>query len=200
MATVACTGEVKVFQVSARPDRASWPLLRVLRDDQEPELEEFFTGAFWGNFFLAAGKRKDRHSWDDSDGDHSVLPGIVKIFDLKSGQCVDRLAGVHSEEILFLCVEEGFVFSCGQDGLLCRWTLGEDARLVEKRFVKAGDLVFHAQIWQDFIFAAVDNFLKVYDKNSMKVNPMLRPEGPNIIASFLSVAAGSVQDRIHLLL
>lgn len=168
MATVSSTGEAKIFLVSVRSDRTNWPLLRVLRDDCEAELEEFFTGAFWGDRFVAAGKRKSRHSWDDAEGDHSVLPGVVKVFDLKSGRCCERLAGVHSEEILFACVDaaEDALFTCGQDGLLCRWQRGG----AEKRSIKAGDMVFHTEIWENLLFAAVDNFVKIFDKRNLKVN------------------------------
>ncbi len=174
MATVGSTGEAKILLVSARSDRSNWPLLRVLRDEEETELEEFFTGAFWGNQFVAAGKRKSRRKWDNGEGDHAVLSGVVKIFDLKSGRCVQRLTGVHSEEILFVLTEEqvsgvgeAALITCGQDGLMARWQ-----KQVNKppQVVKAGDMVFHAEIWENFIFAAVDNFLKVFDRRNLKVN------------------------------
>ena len=86
LAGISIGGQVKIWQVSPRPNRPNWPLLRILRDAAEAEIDEFLTGAFLPNgCFVAAGKRKLRHAWDETVEDSKSLPGILKIFDLKTG-------------------------------------------------------------------------------------------------------------------
>lgn len=174
MASCASTGEVKIYQVSARSDRPNWPLLRILRDSQEAEIEEFFTGCFLGEsgLFLGAGKRKSRHAWNGKENDHSVLPGIVKVFDLKSGACLGRLSGVHLEEILYLkAISDCEFLSCGQEGRLVRWKIDLKTReVIERKVVIAGSMIFHADVCENLIIAAVDNYVKVFTLDSLRVS------------------------------
>lgn len=174
MASCASTGEIKVYQVSARSDRPSWPLLRILRDSHEAEIEEFFTGCFLGEsgLFLGAGKRKSRHAWNSKENDHSVLPGVVKVFDLKSGLCVARFSGVHLEEILYLkAVSHCEFLSCGQDGRLARWKIDLQSReLIERKVVSAGSMIFHLDVCENLIIAAVDNYVKVFTLDTLRVS------------------------------
>lgn len=194
LAGISIGGQVKIWQVSPRPDRPNWPLLRVLRDAEEEEIDEFLTGAFLPNGrFVVAGKRKLRHFWDEAAEDSKTLPGILKIFDLKTGQCIQRL-GVHNitntteyvqeghvDEILFLKPirtrkSGNFIVSCGQDGRLCRWSFSDDwATFKGVRFVKLGKLAFHfEQISEELVAVAVDNGLIIYDILNMRVNDLFR--------------------------
>lgn len=180
LATISTSGQVKVWQVSANAGREQWPLLRVLRDDGEMHIEEFFTGVFLEGdgaaLFVAAGKRKDRHCWDDDDNDNRILPGQLKIFDLVSGTCINRLEDGHGEEVLFLRTvitgHANFILSCGQDGRICRWQFDRSWRhLQAMRHVSAGDMVFHVDVTSDgrFLLVAVDDCIQLYDFDTMKV-------------------------------
>lgn len=193
MAGVSLSGQVKIWQVSAQVDRTNWPLLRILRDDEEENIDEFFTGAFLPNgHFVTAGKRKHRHKWDTSRDEAQNLPGLLKIFDLKNGNCIERLGlkdfppvtggndfdcgGHHVDEILYLkpiSTRKGnFIISCGQDGKLCRWSFSEDWKtfLGQVEMIKMGNLVFHFdQMSEELIAIAVDNGLIIYDILALKV-------------------------------
>ena len=181
LAGISIGGQVKIWQVSARPDRPNWPLLRILRDSEEEELDEFLTGAFLPNgHFVAAGKRKLRHAWDEAVEDSRSLPGMLKIFDLKTGQCVKRLGqgslDSHIDEILYLKpvrTRQGgnFIISCGQDGRLCRWAFSEDWNTFKGvQFGKLGKMAFHfEQMSEELVAVAVDNGLIIYDFLNMRV-------------------------------
>lgn len=180
LAGISIGGQVKIWQVGSKPDQPNWPLLRVLRDADEPEIDEFLTGAFLPNgHFVAAGKRKLRHGWDDAAEDSKILPGILKIFDLKTGNCVQRIHGTsgHIDEILYLKAVRtsrsgNFIVSCGQDGRLCRWAFSEDwGSFKGVQFGKLGKLAFHFdQMSDELVAVAVDNGLIVYDILSMRVH------------------------------
>ena len=181
LAGISIGGQVKIWQVSPRPNRPNWPLLRILRDAAEAEIDEFLTGAFLPNgCFVAAGKRKLRHAWDETVEDSKSLPGILKIFDLKNGKCVQRLGdgdlSAHLDEILFLkpvrTLSSGnLIISCGQDGRLCRWSFSEDWNSFKGvQFGKLGKLAFHFdQLSEELVAVAVDNGLIIYDIVSMRV-------------------------------
>lgn len=185
LAGISLSGQVKIWQVSAQCDRSNWPLLRVLCDSEEEHIDEFLTGTFLPNGrFVAAGKRKHRHRWDSRSEDAQSLPGILKIFDLKTGDCVQRL-GVqdiddtvnkgHVDEILYLKAistrRGNFIVSCGQDGQICRWDFSEDwNEFLGVSCVKLGNLAFHLdQMSEELIAVAVDNGLIIYDIQSLKV-------------------------------
>lgn len=181
LAGISIGGQVKIWQVGSTGDQLNWPLLRILRDAEEPEIEEFLTGAFLPNgCFVAAGKRKLRHGWDEATEDSKFLPGILKIFDLKSGNCVQRLEtnGGHIDEILFLkpirtCKAGNFIVSCGQDGRICRWSFSDDwsAFKGDVQYGKLGKLTFHFDQMSDELLAvAVDNGLIIYDIINMRVS------------------------------
>lgn len=179
MAGISMSGHVKIWQVIQNSD--SWPLLRILRDSHEEAIEEFFTGAFLPNgHFLAAGKRKNRHKWDERTDEPQSLPGLIKIFDLKTGECITRLwdnQNGHLDEILYLKPIKSrqggnLVVSCGIDGRLCRWSFSNDwSHFKSVQFSKLGGLVFNFdQISDELIAVAVDNGLIIFDIISFKVN------------------------------
>ena len=195
LAGILLNGQVKIWQVSAQIDRPNWPLLRILRDSEESQIDEFFTGAFLPNGrFAAAGKRKHRHQWDERSADALSLPGQIKIFDLNSGKCIQRLGlsnnfddddgdddknkikSGHTDEILFIKpittrLGNNFIISCGQDGRLCRWSFDENWDEMKRvDVIKVGNLAFHFdQMTEEFIAVAVDNGLIIYDILNLKV-------------------------------
>ena len=186
LAGVSLSGQVKIWQVSAKAERTNWPLLRILRDAEEENIDEFFTGAFLPNgYFVTAGKRKQRHNWDVVREEAQNLPGLLKIFDLKTGNCIKKLGlndfsdtknRGHVDEILYLkpiSTRKGnFIISCGQDGQICRWSFSEDWNefLGEVEVIKMGNLAFHFdQMSEELIAVAVDNGLIIYDILSLKV-------------------------------
>lgn len=182
MAGIYIGGQVKIWQVSPSPDRPNWPLLRILRDSEETEIDEFLTGCFLPNGnFVVAGKRKVRHEWDDKSEDSKSLCGVLKIFNLKTAQCVQRLGqndpNAHTDEILYLKPiatrkSGNFIISCGQDGRICRWAFSDDwNEFKEVKFCKLGQMAFHFdQISEEFLAVAVDNGLIIYDILKMRVN------------------------------
>jgi WD40 repeat protein len=189
LAGVCISGQVKVWQVSEKSEVDHWPLLRVLRDSEEAQIDEFFTGNFLPNGqFVVAGKRKHRHQWNESTGEAQSLPGLLKFFDLKSGKCIRRLGpseenfadkqknSGHTDEVLFLkpistASKGNFILSCGQDGRLCRWSFSRDWNsFLGVSSAKLGNLVFHCdQISDELVGVAVDNGLVIYDILNMKV-------------------------------
>lgn len=190
LAGVSLSGQVKIWQVSAKAERTNWPLLRVLRDSEEENIDEFFTGAFLPNgHFVTAGKRRHRHKWDATREEAQNLPGLLKIFDLKTGKCIKKLGledfsdtrnRGHVDEILYLkpiSTRRGnFIISCGQDGQICRWTFSEDWNEFSEQveIVKMGNLAFHFdQMSEELIAVAVDNGLIIYDILNLKVTVKL---------------------------
>ena len=186
LAGISLSGQVKIWQVSANPERTDWPLLRILRDSSDENIDEFFTGAFLPNgHFVAAGKRKHRHKWDSVREEAQNLPGLLKIFDLKTGNLIKKLGPNdfsdtenrgHVDEILYLkpisTSKGNFIISCGHDGQICRWSFSADWNefLGEVQILKLGNLVFHFdQMSEELIAVAVDNGLIIYDILNLKV-------------------------------
>lgn len=187
MAGVSLSGQVKIWQISSQAEKANWPLLRILRDSEEENIDEFFTGAFLPNgHFVTAGKRKHRYKWNEEREEAQNLPGLLKIFDLKTGNCIKKLGlkdfsdtenRGHVDEILYLkpiSTQKGnFIISCGQDGQICRWSFSKDWNefLGQVEVIKMGNLVFHFdQMSQELIAVAVDNGLIIYDILNLKVS------------------------------
>lgn len=182
MAAISMSGQVKIWQVIPQADQANWPLLRILRDAEEENLDEFFTGAFLANgSFVVAGKRKHRHQWNEREEEPLNLPGLLKIFDLSTGQCIKRLSEGHIDEILYLKpvrsrLGGNFIVSCGLDGRLCRWSFSADWNTFQGfQFVKLGNLAFHFdQMSDELVAVAVDNGLIIFDVINFKVNDRKR--------------------------
>ena len=181
MASISMSGQVKIWQVVPHAEQPNWPLLRILRDSGEENVDEFFTGAFLPNgHFVVAGKRKHRHKWDAGKEEPQSLPGLLKIFDLRTGQGINRLSHGHIDEILYLKPVRtrrngNFIISCGLDGRICRWAFSEDwESFAGVQFAKLGSLAFHFdQICDELVAVAVDNGLIIYDILELKVKKVV---------------------------
>ncbi|KNC45917.1 uncharacterized protein AMSG_00032 [Thecamonas trahens ATCC 50062] len=105
--------------------------LRVLRDESETQIDEFWVARFTpdGRKVIVAGKLKNRALWSEADNDNAVLPCPIKIFDVLTGELVARLEG-HTEEVVALKVAtfcgSNYIVSCSQDGSTRRWRMSPD--------------------------------------------------------------------------
>src|SRR5689334_13034890 len=84
LATLSSLGHIKLWEVG------TFRHLATLRDRDETEIDEFYTGQFspTQEFFVAGGKRKDRKVWSSHDNDNKIIACHIKVnhtwyFDLK---------------------------------------------------------------------------------------------------------------------
>ncbi|KAI8869446.1 WD40 repeat-like protein [Ramicandelaber brevisporus] len=103
LATFCLLGCVKLW------DTSNYELLGQLRDNSEPNIDEFYCGQFLLDddnnaqsnpkpsptrvLLAVGGKLKDRKRWSEADEDNHILPCPVKIFDVSTSEVVGQLGG-----------------------------------------------------------------------------------------------------------
>ncbi|PJF18288.1 hypothetical protein PSACC_01888 [Paramicrosporidium saccamoebae] len=174
LATVSILGHVKLWYHQDN----QWSLLGTLRDGEEPAIEEFYCGVWLEDYYAAAGKRKDRHAWNDEEDDNQMLPGVVKVFN-PDGSVLHRLEG-HEEEILFLkkvsYAGQNILLSCSQDGYIFCWTFSPDWTVLLNHTRLIDDIscmVFSVEplpgTGDRLLLAACDDKLRIFDMESMRL-------------------------------
>ena len=75
LATFSCTGCIKLWEMD------SWGLIQDLRDQKEPNIDEFYVGRFTpdGEHIIVGGKLKDRKRWSHEDDDNHILACPLKV-------------------------------------------------------------------------------------------------------------------------
>ncbi|KAJ3330132.1 hypothetical protein HDU76_006364 [Blyttiomyces sp. JEL0837] len=168
-------------------DLQTYELLATLRDFNEENIEEFYTGSFvTGEMkIIVAGKLKDRKQWSEVDDDNHVLPCPLKMFDLETGKVSQRLAG-HTEEVLFVDTTSykghPYILSTSQDGHIIKWKMSPDwsSCLTQTRF-KDGDtcmafmFAFLPLTGNRYFIAACDDHLKLFDMETSQAVQTFNP-------------------------
>ncbi|KAJ3175703.1 hypothetical protein HDU87_005846 [Geranomyces variabilis] len=169
LATFSTLGTVRLW------DTETWALLTVLRDEAEESIDEFLCGAFTPDMtrIVVGGKLKDPKRWSEADNDNHILPCPLKVFDIMSGNVVERLEG-HEEEIL--CVKlvsfcnKNYFVTTSQDGYIIKWQIGPDWRGMQSRVTfKDGEtcmafaVSFLPHTGNRYLIAACDSGLTVFD-------------------------------------
>ncbi|KAI0230614.1 hypothetical protein L0F63_000058 [Massospora cicadina] len=158
LASFCKLGHVKLW------DLATFKHLATLRDREEVDIDEFYTGVFSPDqkHIVVGGKRKDRRHWSTNDNDNRILPCTIKVFDTQTGKVVLRLEA-HSEEVL--CIKKlyfrGVLYyiSCGQDGCIGS---GDFRRIIFGLF-HVPNISFLPNVGNKYFIAACDTSLKIYD-------------------------------------
>lgn len=169
LATTTTLGYIRVW------DLDTFEQIMDLRDRTESNIEEFYVVKFTPDdqFVVAAGKIKDRRSWDSSDDDNKIMPCPIKIFDVFTGNVVGRLEG-HSEEVLCLkgiFFREQFYFvSSSYDGTIYKWRMKEDfvtleaSSILEDKISNAVfSIAFVPNCGNKYLLAGCDHFIRLYD-------------------------------------
>lgn len=175
LATFCQLGHVKLWDLS------NFQLLATIRDRDEVDIDEFYTGAFSPdqNFIVVGGKRKDRKFWSEDDDDNRILPCTLKVFDLLTGKVINRLEA-HSEEVLYIkhvyFRGQSYYVSSGQDGSLWKWKLSSDHSKIEsKSKIDDGNtnmsfnISFLPNVGNKYFMSASDDSLKLYDFDQEKI-------------------------------
>ena len=132
LATFSTLGLIKIW------DTTTFELLLELRDVDEENFDEFYTGQFStdSTLMIAGGKLKDKKRWSCDDDDNHILPCPIKIFDVVTGSVVAKLEG-HEEEILCIKAvkfkQENYYLSTSQDGYIIRWHMDADWKKLNSR-------------------------------------------------------------------
>ncbi|KAK9765313.1 hypothetical protein K7432_006447 [Basidiobolus ranarum] len=168
LATFCHLGHVKIW------DLDTYTMIQKLRDNKEPNIDEFYVGRFVPNqLLIAGGKLKDRTRWSDVDDDNHILPCPLKIFDVVSGDVVSKLEG-HTEEILCIKLVQfkgaNYIISTSQDGYIIKWQMGADWKtLIEMTRMEDGitcmafTISFVPNTGNKYFVSACDDTLRLYD-------------------------------------
>ena len=75
LATFSTLGHIKIWETD------TFQLVQHLRDANEPDIDEYYCGAFLpdGRHLVAGGKLKDRKRWSVQDEDNHILPCPLKV-------------------------------------------------------------------------------------------------------------------------
>lgn len=172
LATFSTVGTAKLWDVH------SGKLVMSLKDEKEPDIDEFYVGRFIpdSSRIVVGGKLKDRNRWSEQDDDNHILPCPLKVFDVVKGKVIATLNG-HEEEIL--CVKslqfknENYYITSSQDGYIIKWKVKEDwTTLVEKvRFhdditCMAFTISFLPNTGNKYFIGACDDNIRLYDFES----------------------------------
>ncbi|KAJ2238256.1 hypothetical protein IWW45_000267 [Coemansia sp. RSA 485] len=175
LATFGSSGSVQIW------DTESFECLATLRDQEEPNIDEFFVGQFTpsSEYIVVGGKLKDRKRWSDADEDNHILPCPLKVFNILTGKVVARLEG-HSEEIL--CIKsvvfkgENYFVTTSQDGYIRRWHMDSDwVVLLDSQEVEDGvtcmafTVSFVPNTGNRFFVAATDDHATLMDLEKCKI-------------------------------
>ncbi|ORX99738.1 WD40 repeat-like protein [Basidiobolus meristosporus CBS 931.73] len=168
LATFCHLGDIKIW------DLDTYTMIQKLRDNKEPNIDEFYVGRFVPNqLLIAGGKLKDRTRWSDVDEDNHILPCPLKIFDVVSGDVVSKLEG-HTEEILCIKLVQfkgaNYIISTSQDGYIIKWQMGADWKtLIEMTRMEDGitcmafTISFVPNTGNKYFVSACDDTLRLYD-------------------------------------
>ncbi|KAJ1812607.1 hypothetical protein LPJ75_003567, partial [Coemansia sp. RSA 2598] len=175
LATFGSSGSVQIW------DTETFECLANLRDQEEPNIDEFFVGQFTPNseYIVVGGKLKDRKRWSEADEDNHILPCPLKVFNILTGKVVARLEG-HSEEIL--CIKsvvykgENYFVTTSQDGYIRRWHMDSDwIVLIDSQEVEDGvtcmafTVSFVPNTGNRFFVAATDDHVTLMDLERCKI-------------------------------
>jgi hypothetical protein len=128
LVTANTNGSVRIWDVS------DWKLLKELKDTEEQNIEEYYDAIFSTSdkYVVAAGRIKDRGTWNEDTNDNQVISGCVKIFDVLSAKVVLNLSTNSQEDVLCVrsIVFEGnnYLVICSQDGSIVKYKLNDDFR------------------------------------------------------------------------
>lgn len=179
LATFSSIGSVKIFEVGEKMDE-----LRKIRDKEEPQIDEFYCGAFTPNGLLAVGgKLKDRHRWSTEDNDNHILPCDIKIFDMVTSKVITRLVG-HTEEVLTIKAiqfkEQNYLISTSQDGSILKWHMADDwttllskTKMEDNLTYMAFTVSFLPNTGNKYFLAATDEHIRLFDFETGKVRKII---------------------------
>jgi hypothetical protein len=77
LASLSNIGAIKIWDIED-----DFQLLRKLRDEDEPHIDEYYCGKFISasqGLIAAGGKLKDRHRWSAEDDDNHIMPCPIKV-------------------------------------------------------------------------------------------------------------------------
>ncbi|KAI7887958.1 WD40-repeat-containing domain protein [Mucor mucedo] len=175
LATFSSIGSVKIFEIGDNVDE-----LRKIRDEDEPQIDEFFCGTFTPNGLLAVGgKIKDRQRWSTEDNDNHIMPCDIKIFDMVASKVLARLVG-HAEEVLTIKAiqfkENNYLISTSQDGSILKWHMADDwSTLISKTKMEdnftcmAFTVSFLPNTGNKYFLAATDEHVRLFDFETGKL-------------------------------
>ncbi|OLY82140.1 putative serine/threonine-protein kinase PkwA [Smittium mucronatum] len=182
LATFSSSGLIKIW------DTINFELLSKIRDDNETQIEEFYSGQFTpnGSLIIAAGKLKDRHRWSSIDDDNHIMPCPVKIFDVVTGECKNNLAG-HTEEVI--CIKRAiyknnnYLVTTSQDGHIRKWSLSDDwtnqlhpsIEFKDGVTCMAFSVSFLPNCGNRYFIAACDERVKLFDMETEQVIQVFDP-------------------------
>ncbi|KAI8923196.1 WD40-repeat-containing domain protein [Entophlyctis helioformis] len=156
-------------------DLDDFSLVQVLRDTKEEDIDELYVGRFTPNsrHLVVGGKLKDRQRWSEQDEDNHILPCPLKVFDLETGQVIERLEG-HEEEVL--CIKsavfkgQNYFLSTSQDGYIIKWHVSKDwTMLLDRNWMRDGvtcmafTVSFLPHTGNKYFVAACDDNIRLYD-------------------------------------
>nr|KAJ3423251.1 hypothetical protein HK105_007587 [Polyrhizophydium stewartii] len=156
-------------------DLETLSLVQTLRDNKEPDIDEFYVGRFTPDsmHLIVGGKLKDRRRWSEQDDDNHIMPCPLKIFDVVSGEVVRKFEG-HEEEVL--CIKsavfkgQNYFISTSQDGYIIRWHMASNwIDLVDQIWMQDGitcmafTVSFLPHTGNKYFVAACDDNIRLYD-------------------------------------
>ncbi|KAJ3052793.1 hypothetical protein HK097_005660 [Rhizophlyctis rosea] len=162
-------------------DVETFELMHSLNDEKEENIDEFYVGRFTPDMtkIAVAGKLKDPRRWSEEDEDNHILPCPVKIFDIVTGEVIERLEN-HEEEIL--CIKavtfkgENYFVSTSQDGYINKWKmddewgkLAEHTRLEDGVTCMAFTVGFLPNTGNKYLIAACDENIRLFDFETAKL-------------------------------
>ncbi|KAJ3289071.1 hypothetical protein HK104_007766 [Borealophlyctis nickersoniae] len=175
LATFCNLGLAKIWNLD------TFEVIQNLKDDKEENIDEFYVGRFTPDMLhlVVGGKLKDRKRWSDEDDDNHILPCPLKIFDVVSGEVVEKLED-HEEEVLSIKAvtfkNEHYYVSTSQDGYINRWKMDETwSRLREQKRMEDGmtcmafTVSFLPNTGNKYFAAACDENIRIFDFESAQL-------------------------------
>ncbi|KAJ3300785.1 hypothetical protein HK104_003755 [Borealophlyctis nickersoniae] len=175
LATFCNLGLAKIWNLD------TFEVIQNLKDDKEENIDEFYVGRFTPDMLhlVVGGKLKDRKRWSDDDDDNHILPCALKIFDVVSGEVVEKLEN-HEEEVLSIKAvtfkDEHYYVSTSQDGYINRWKMDETwSRLREQKRMEDGmtcmafTVSFLPNTGNKYFAAACDENIRIFDFESAQL-------------------------------
>ncbi|KAJ3085306.1 hypothetical protein HK102_000125, partial [Quaeritorhiza haematococci] len=181
LATFCAVGSVKLW------DTDTFQLIQRLRDEKEENIDEFYVGQFTpcSQYMIVGGKVKDRKRWSSEDNDNHIMAPPVKVFDITSGEVIEKWEG-HREEILQIEAVtfkgKNYYVTTSQDGYIIKWNVGEDWRtLVEHWFMEDGNtcmaftVSFLPHTGNKYFAAACDDTVRIFDFETTQLLQSFEP-------------------------